>query len=463
MSAGTFCGVPANSNRIEFLGAKPDSVKRESSHALRPDLRVLRSSLIAVFLAGAVFAVSLAATGRIAHAGAPLLAALTAGALYGRVDSRFEASSFTFWVFAFLAAAMYYPRLFTNWGFDTNALVIPMLQLIMFGMGTKLSIADFTKEFRSPKGILVGTVLVFSVMPAAGLLVARLFGFPPEIAVGVILIGACPGGAASNVMAFLARGNVALSVSATTLSTLLTPLITPALVKLFAGALIEVAFLKMVMSSFNLIIVPVAAGLVCHKILYGDAPWLQRRAPVIAAGMLSFALAAAVLPLRLPADFTVLKPGLILGFILAGAVSFTKITVAALGGPSDWMNRILPKLSMLSILLYVTIVVALNRDELLEVGLLLVAASAVHNLLGYVFGYWGSRAAGLSKRDSRTLSIEVGLKNGGLGMGLALQALNSPSAALAPIVFGKWMNITGSALANYWRSRPTGEPDETPE
>ena len=137
--------------------------------------------------------------------------------------------------------------------------------------------------------------------------------------------------------------------------------------------------------------------------------------------------------------------------------------VASLDGPANWMNQILPKVSMVSILLYVTIVVALNRDELLVVGLMLVAASAVHNILGFIVGYWASRAAGLSKRDSRTLSIEVGLKNGGLGMGLALQALNNPNAALAPIVFGKWMNISGSALANFWRGRPTGEADEEKE
>jgi BASS family bile acid:Na+ symporter len=429
----------------------------------QPSRHLLRYALLAVALAGAAAAIALAAAGRLAHAGLPLLAALIAAALYGRADERFKSSSFTFWVFAFLAAAMYYPRLFTNWGFDTNVLVIPMLQLIMFGMGTKLSIADFTNEFRNPKGIIAGTILVFSIMPAAGVLVARLFQFSPEIAVGVILIGACPGGAASNVMTYLARGNVPLSVSATTLSTLLTPVVTPALMKLLAGALIEAPFLKMMMSSFNLLIIPIAAGLVCHKILYGTAPWLARPAPVTGAGILAFALAAAAVPLDLPNEIAVLKPGLILGFALAGAVSLTKVIVAALHGPADWMNRILPKLSMVSILLYVTIVVALNRDELLKVGLMLVAASAVHNLIGYAAGYWASRAAGLSRRDSRTLSIEVGLKNGGLGMGLALQALHSPSAALAPIVFGKWMNISGSALANYWRAHPTGEPGEEAE
>ncbi len=417
----------------------------------------LRFLLIAFVATGAVATAGLAATGKIAQAGIPLLAALVAGALYGQIDKRFQASSFTFWVFAFLAAAMYYPRMFTNWGFDTNVLVIPMLQLIMFGMGTKLSVADFMKEFRNPKGIIVGSVLVFTIMPVAGVLVAKLFRFAPEIAVGVILIGACPGGAASNVMAFLARGNVALCVSVTTLTTLLTPVITPALMKLFAGALIQVPFIRMMMSSFNLIVVPITAGLVCHEILYGRAPWLRRSVPLASIGALGFVLAAVIVPIRLSAEVAVLKPGLILGFVLAGAVSITKVIVASLNGPANWMNQILPKVSMISLLLYVTIVVALNRDELLQVGLMLVAASAVHNILGFVFGYWVSRAAGLSKRDSRTLSLEVGLKNGGLGMGLALQALNSPNAALAPIVFGKWMNISGSALANFWRGRPTGE------
>ncbi|MBI4889430.1 MAG: bile acid:sodium symporter family protein [Acidobacteria bacterium] len=422
--------------------------------------RSIRFLLAAIAAAGAAVAAARWAGSGIAAAGLPLVVSLIATALYCQADQRVRASAFTCWVFAFLAAAMYYPWLFTNWGFDTGILVIPMLQLIMFGMGTKLSVADFLREFRRPKGIVLGTLLVFTVMPVAGVLVARAFGFAPEIAVGVILIGACPGGAASNVMAYLARGNVALCVSVTTLTTLLTPLATPALMKLSAGALIEVPFLKMTMSSLNLILVPVAAGLVCHRILYGTEPVLQRRSTVAAIGVLALFLAGALVPLSLPAPVSVLKPGLILGFALVGIVALARVAVAALHGPSDWMNRILPKTSMVSILLYVTIVVALNRDELLRVGLLLVAASAAHNLLGFVLGYWASRAAGLSRRDSRTLSIEVGLKNGGLGMGLALEALNSPNAALAPIVFGKWMNISGSALANYWRSRPTGESDE---
>jgi len=216
----------------------------------------------------------------------------------------------------------------------------------------------------------------------------------------------------------------------------------------------------MMMSSFNLIIVPISAGLICNKILYSKADWLKKPAPVIGIGILSFILTALSIPAVFPAGIAVLKPGVILGCSLTGIVSITKVVVAALNGPEKWMNKVLPKLSMLSILLFVTIVVAQNRDKLLVVGLMLVAASALHNILGYIVGYWGSRAAGLSERDSRTVSFEVALKNGGLGMGLALEALGSPDAALAPIVFGKWMNISGSALANYWRGKPTGEDDD---
>ncbi|NND07740.1 MAG: bile acid:sodium symporter family protein [Saprospiraceae bacterium] len=400
-----------------------------------------------------IITVVLIVMGKVSQAGIPMLAAFIAPALYGVVEKEYKRISFTFWVFAFLVAAMYYPFLFTDWGFNTKILVIPMLQLIMFGMGTKLSLADFHQELQKPKGILVGSFMVFAIMPIVGVFVAKAFAFPPEIAVGVILIGACPGGASSNVMAFLAKGNVALSVSVTTITTLLTPIVTPALMKIYANELIEISFLKMMLSSFNLIIVPVAAGVICHSILYGKATWLRDDKKVLGLGIL-FSVACILSIVNTFPDFlAALKPGFILGFGLSAIVSFTKVIVRKMGGPENWMDRILPSLSMVAILLFVTIVVALNRDKLLVVGLLLVAASAVHNLIGFILGYWGSRAAGLSIRDSRTLSIEVALKNGGLGMGLALDALNSANAALAPIVFGKWMNISGSAVANYWRGK----------
>ncbi len=254
---------------------------------------MIEKSILGVACISAFVVVVLLAFGHIASAGPLMLLAFSAAAIYGYVNLRYKKMSFTFWVFAFLIAALYYPFLFTDWGFNTKVLVIPMLQLIMFGMGTKLSLADFKKELEQPKGIIIGTAMVFTIMPLLGILVAKTFQFPPEIAVGVILIGACPGGAASNVMAFLARGNVALSISVTTVATLLTPIVTPAIMKLFAHELIEISFLKMMFSSFNLIIVPISAGLICHTILYSKAGWLQKDSTIIGLGIL-FAVGALV-------------------------------------------------------------------------------------------------------------------------------------------------------------------------
>jgi len=420
---------------------------------------MLAKSILGIILMLFIITIGLIVTGDTASAGLPMLAAFIGLALFGYVNSKFKTMSFTFWVFAFLIAAMYYPFLFTDWGFNTKVLVIPMLQLIMFGMGTKLSLGDFKEELKKPKGIILGSIMAFTIMPILGVLVVNMFDFSPEIAVGIILIGCCPGGAASNVMVFLAKGNVALSVSVTTITTLLTPIVTPLLMKLFAGQFIEISFLKMMLSSFNLIIVPIAAGLVCNKILYGNVSWLKKDRNVLGIVFLVLILLLLIIPISFPEGISVLKPGLVLGLALTAIVSLTKVLVKRFKGPEDWMDKILPTLSMFSILLFVTIVVALNRDKLLVVGLLLVAASAMHNTLGFILGYYGSRALGLSVQDSRTLSIEVALKNGGLGMGLALEALGSANAALAPIVFGKWMNISGSAIANYWRDKPVN--DET--
>jgi len=352
--------------------------------------------LLVIISLASVITLVMIVTGNGARAGVPFVSALVLAALYVRGSEKLKGNAFTFWVFAFLAAAMYFPRLFTGWGFNTMKLVKPLIQLIMFGMGTKLSVADFSREFRRPKGLFIGTFLVFAVMPVAGVIIARFFGFAPEVAAGVILIGACPGGVASNVMTFLANGNVALSVSITTFATLISPVVTPFLMKLFAGRLIDIAFLGMMVSILKLIILPVIAGLIVNRILR------ERK---------------------------------------------------------RWLNRVLPMTSMLAILIFVTIVVAHYRDQLLVVGLALIGAAIIHNFTGYILGYWSARALKLSERDCRTVAIEVGLKNGGMGMGIAIDVLKSPDAALAPIIFGKWMNISGSALANYWRQRPAADDD----
>ncbi|TDD98553.1 bile acid:sodium symporter family protein [Flavobacterium cellulosilyticum] len=285
--------------------------------------------------------------------------AFTAIAIYGYVDPRFKKSSFTFWVFTFLIAAMYFPFLFINWGFNTGILVIPMLQIIMFGMGTKLSLSDFKTELAKPKGIIAGSIMVFGIMPLLGVLVVKLFNFPPEIAVGFILIGCCPGGASSNVMVYLAKGNVALSVCVTTITTLITPIVTPLLMKIFANEMVEISFLKMMFSSFNLIIVPIVAGLICNRILYEKAAWLDKDRNILIIALFVTIAVFLIIPAAFPTSLTVLKPGLILGLALAAIVSFTKVIVKFFKGPKNWMDQILPSLSMLSLLLFVTIVVAL--------------------------------------------------------------------------------------------------------
>ncbi len=354
------------------------------------------NTLLALSFISFIATIFMIVSGKVAQAGVPFVGTLVLMAFYSRGTRILRGNAFTFWVFAFLAAAMYFPWLFTNWGFNTMKLVKPLIQLIMFGMGTKLSVGDFARELKKPKGLFIGTFLVFTIMPFAGFVIAKTFGFEPEVAAGVILIGSCPGGVASNVMAFLAKGNVALSVSITTFATLISPVVTPLLMKIFAGRLINIEFIGMMLSILNMIILPVVAGLIANR--------------------------------------------------------FLRSRIA-------WFDRILPLLSMGAILLFVTIVVAHYRDRLLVSALAIIGASIVLNFFGYILGYWSSRAVGLSEKDCRTIAIEVGLKNGGMGMGLAIDVLKSPDAALAPIIFGKWMNISGSTLANYWRQKPVKDED----
>ncbi|MBL8219283.1 MAG: bile acid:sodium symporter family protein, partial [Bryobacterales bacterium] len=227
-------------------------------------------------------------------------------------------------------------------------------------------------------------------MPLAGFVIASLFGFEGAVAAGVILIGSSPGGVASNVITYLARGNVALSVTMTACSTMAAPIMTPLAMKLLAGQYVPIPFMDMMVSIFQMIIIPVVAGLIANKLLHGRAKWIDDLMPIV---------------------------------------------------------------SMAGICFIIAIITASSRDKLLEVGLALILAAMLHNTTGYLLGYWGARGAGLNETDSRTVAIEVGLQNGGMASGLAMNVLHSSDAALAPAIFGPWMNISGSALASWWRKR----------
>jgi BASS family bile acid:Na+ symporter len=323
-----------------------------------------------------------------AFVGPPFILMLAALAIYFQTKSSLKVFTFTFWVFAFTAAALFYPVAFLSWGgFELKRLNVPLIQLIMFGMGASLSFADFARAVKMPKAVLIGMLLQFTVMPLAGWSIAHVFGFEPEVAAGVILIGSCSGGVASNVMAYLARANVALSVTMTACSTLLAPLMTPTAMKILAGRLVPIPFIGMMISIIKMIILPIVAGLIANWLLHGRRKWL---------------------------------------------------------------DRILPVVSMAAICFIIAIIAANSRNELLTAGFLLIGAAAVHNTIGYTLGYFGARAARLSETDCRTVAIEVGMQN---GVGLAIDVLKSTNAALAPAIFGTWMNVSGSTLASWWRER----------
>ncbi len=394
--------------------------------------------------------------------GPGLVAALALFAVYCQTNQKLHVFTFTFWVLAGVAAAMFYPALFDTWGgFKLSRLSVPLIQIIMFGMGASLSVADFLGALKMPKAVLIGMFLQFTVMPTLGWAVATGFGFEPEVAAGIILIGACSGGVASNVMVFLARGNVALSVTMTACSTLMAPVMTPLAMKVLAGRLIEIDFWTMMLSILNMVIIPIAGGLIANKILQRKRPlgeFVKLIVPltlVIAGGVAAVTAAGQALAGQ-PVGEGLLEQALILAAVTI-AVGF--LFNALLAGHRDLFDKVLPVVSMAAICFIIAIIAAGSRNELISIGLLLLLAGLIHNLAGYLLGYLLGGVVGLPETDRRTVAFEVGMQNGGMGVGLALNVLKSSAAALGPAVFGTWMNITGSTLASWWRERP---PDGSP-
>jgi BASS family bile acid:Na+ symporter len=366
--------------------------------------------------------------------------------------------AFTLWVLVAVASSMSAPAAFRSWfGMDLKVLIVPLIQVITFGMGTTLSAKDFRNVLTMPWPVFIGIALQFVIMPLVGFTIAMTFGFPPEVAAGVILIGSVSSGVASNVMTYLAGGNVPLSVTITASTTLLSPLLTPFWMKTLAGRLVPVDFVAMMLSIFNMIIIPIVAGLAANRLLYGTK---KRTSPAVmlaisAPVFLALAAAAAATPTRWWGGLAVLKHGVLLGFLLLGLTALAKLVIAImLKGPANWMDKTLPVVSMAGICLIIAIITAQSRDQLLSVGPLLILAAIVHNGTGYGLGYAGARLARLDESACRAVAMEVGMQNGGMASGIAIDVLKSTSAALAPAIFGPWMNVSGSLLAGWWRRRP---------
>jgi BASS family bile acid:Na+ symporter len=261
-----------------------------------------------------------------------------------------------------------------------------LLGLVMFGMGISLKASDFLRILKSPKPIVLGLLLQFICMPFFAWGISTWLQLPLALASGMVLVGASPGGTASNVICYLAKGNVALSITITTFSTLLAVIATPTLSLLYLGKHVDVPAMKMLMDIVKIIILPVAAGIIVNQVF---------------------------------------------------------------GRFLNSTRQVFPLISVFAIVLIIAIIVALNQSRLGSVGALLIAAVAMHNALGLVVGYWLPRAFGMDQRTCKTLSIEVGMQNSGLAVALAVKYF-APVAALPGALFSLWHNLTGSLLASFW-------------
>jgi BASS family bile acid:Na+ symporter len=370
---------------------------------------------------------------------------------------------YTAWIIVAVVAGMVYPNAFKQWaGVDLRNkwLILVVVQLVMFGMGIQMSIRDFSGLASTGKGVLIGLLCHFSVMPLMGLLLTRVFHFEPEIAAGIILIGSCSSGLASNVMVYLARANMVLSVVITAMATLAAPFLTPLLLKLLAGTLIEVKFVSMMMEIIKIVLVPIMAALL-HDYLKTASPQGRRTVGLLAgAGVLWLTALPLGLWALLERTFTtpeLLQSLEIFSFLVAAVVM--GVLYHQVAKKSANMDKVMPYLSMFGIIYFTAVTTAAGHDNLLRVGFLLFLASVLHNAAGYFFGYWLSRLFGLDVNSARTVAFEVGLQNGGMASGLAGSMGKLGTVGLPAAVFSPWMNISGSILANYWRKRPVTMPE----
>lgn len=370
-----------------------------------------------------------------------------------RINTFLRGFTYTVLILAAVVMSLYYPGYFVQiGGFELKGLIIPLLQVIMFGMGSQMSLNDFKGVIMAPKAVFIGILCQFTIMPVIAWCLISVFQFPAEIAAGIILVGASPSGLASNVMVFLARANVALSVTLTAVATVLAPILTPMLMKLLAGELIPVDFWSMMLGIMNMVIIPIVAGLIFNLFAFSEIKPKNRVFQIVCFSLVIFAKHA----IALGTGNTLQNQGGIfiydiLGFIILPIVAgwlFLKL----FGRNRMLMEKILSLVSMIAIGIIITVITAAGRDNLLEIGALLIVACIFHNTLGYGLGYWICRLFGMDRASCRTIAFEVGMQNSGMASGVALQMGKIATVGLAPSVFGPLMNVTGSSLATWWRS-----------
>jgi BASS family bile acid:Na+ symporter len=373
--------------------------------------------------------------------------------------------SFTMWMFTAVTAAMFYPQFFVSYGdFKFTLLIVPLLQIIMFGMGSQMSLNDFSGVIKMPKGVIIGVVAHYFFMPLLALSITSVFNFPPEIAAGIILVGCVPSGLASNVMSLLANANLALAVTIGATTTILSPFITPFLMKVIGGQYVVIDIWKMMLDIFNMMILPIIAGFIFNLINVGKE---NKRSKIIQlTSYFIIILLANLIHMKVKqTDFT--------GYLIASAKSialFYVLPIIAamlfryfLKGDKLLMKKILSLLSMIGIAIIVTVITAAGRDSLLTVGALLLTMVLVHNIAGYFLGYGVAWMFKMPEQDRRTIAFEVGMPNAGLASGLALAIGNIATIGLAPAIYGPLMNVTGSTLASWWRTKTPKEEKKNQE
>ncbi|WP_212512103.1 bile acid:sodium symporter family protein [Acinetobacter seifertii] len=301
--------------------------------------------------------------------------------------TQFVQKTFALWVIVFAALALWQPEFFV-W---LKAYIPWILGIIMLGMGMTMTVDDFKGVLQSPKAVLIGVVAQFVVMPGLAYVLCKLFNLPPEIAVGVILVGCCPGGTASNVITYMAKGNVALSVACTSVSTLLAPVLTPAIFYLLASQWLKIDAASMFISILQVVLVPIVIGLILRT-------WLKRQV--------------------------------------------------------ESYIQVMPLVSVIAIVAIVAAIIGGSKAAILQSGLLILAVVILHNGFGYLLGFTAARFFKLPYADSKAIAVEVGMQNSGLGVALAaVHFAASPITAVPSAIFSLWHNISGPALATYWASK----------
>ncbi|WP_454855124.1 bile acid:sodium symporter family protein [Rhizobium binxianense] len=299
--------------------------------------------------------------------------------------AKFVGKTFAVWVIIFAVLGFVLPDVFRQ----VAPYIVILLGIIMFGMGLTISADDFKEVVKRPFDVAIGVLAQFIIMPLIAVLLTKIIPMSAEVAAGVILVGCCPGGTSSNVMTYLSKGDVALSVACTSVTTLLAPIVTPFLVWMFASQYLPVDAMSMFVSIVEVVLIPLALGFAVQKLV----------------------------------------PGLVKSAI-----------------------PVLPLVSVAGIVLIVAAVVGASRGAIAQSGLLIFAVVVLHNGLGYLLGFFAARTCGLSLAKRKAIAIEVGMQNSGLGAALA-NAYFSPVAAVPSAIFSVWHNISGALIANYFSGR----------